>query len=435
MPALALTDLANLFGLVKFYTAARARGRQADRRLRRLDRATTASATSRSRLLLLCGHARRLPAPVRLLSRAYRTQPASRPRARFDARGSTKGTDGLIALSGARDGDVGQALLQGNARGARSGSRATGRALSRSRFYLEVQRAGHADDEAHVQRDRARSPASSALPVVATHPVQFLEPRRLPGARGARLHRRRRHARRPAAAAALHARAVFQDAGGDGGAVRRPAAGARQQRSRSRSAATSTLELGKNHLPRFPDARRRDARRVPARRRRTRASSSGWRSSIPTPASASAQRAATTSSGSSSRSTTILKMGFPGYFLIVADFINWAKSNGVPVGPGPRLGRRLAGRLLARHHRPRSAALQPAVRALPESRARVDARLRHRLLPGQPRPRHRLREAEVRRATRCRRSPPSARWRRRRRCATSAACSTWATRSATSIAS
>jgi DNA polymerase-3 subunit alpha len=31
---------------------------------------------------------------------------------------------------------------------------------------------------------------------------------------------------------------------------------------------------------------------------------------------------------------TIIKMGFPGYFLIVADFIQWAKNNGVPVGPG-----------------------------------------------------------------------------------------------------
>jgi DNA polymerase-3 subunit alpha len=31
---------------------------------------------------------------------------------------------------------------------------------------------------------------------------------------------------------------------------------------------------------------------------------------------------------------TIIQMGFAGYFLIVADFINWAKSNNVPVGPG-----------------------------------------------------------------------------------------------------
>ncbi|MCK7499493.1 MAG: hypothetical protein MZW92_60680 [Comamonadaceae bacterium] len=79
-------------------------------------------------------------------------------------------------------------------------------------------------------------------------------------------------------------------------------------------------------------------------------------------------------------------MGFPGYFLIVADFINWAKSNGVPVGPGRGSG---AGSLVAYcagHHRPRSAALRPAVRALPQSGAGVDARLRHRLLPGRPRP-------------------------------------------------
>jgi DNA polymerase-3 subunit alpha len=40
----------------------------------------------------------------------------------------------------------------------------------------------------------------------------------------------------------------------------------------------------------------------------------------------------------------ILKMGFAGYFLIVQDFINWAKDNGVPVGPGRGSG---AGSLVA----------------------------------------------------------------------------------------
>src|SRR3954466_9152063 len=42
--------------------------------------------------------------------------------------------------------------------------------------------------------------------------------------------------------------------------------------------------------------------------------------------------------------STIIQMGFPGYFLIVADFINWAKGNGVPVGPGRGSG---AGSLVA----------------------------------------------------------------------------------------
>ncbi|MGA4817417.1 hypothetical protein ACPA9J_33010 [Pseudomonas aeruginosa] len=39
------------------------------------------------------------------------------------------------------------------------------------------------------------------------------------------------------------------------------------------------------------------------------------------------------------------------------DFIKWAKNNGVPVGPGRWLGRRLAGGLRAEDHRPRSAGL------------------------------------------------------------------------------
>ena len=71
-----------------------------------------------------------------------------------------------------------------------------------------------------------------------------------------------------------------------------------------------------------------------------------------------------------------------------------------PRGAGARLGRRLGGGLVAHHHRSRSPALRPAVRALPEPRARVDARLRHRLLPGPPRRGDPLRAAEVRRRPR-----------------------------------
>ena len=58
------------------------------------------------------------------------------------------------------------------------------------------------------------------------------------------------------------------------------------------------------------------------------------------------------------------------------------EGQGIPVGPGRGSG---AGSVVAwalDDHRPRSAALRPAVRALPQPRARVDAGLRHRLLPG-----------------------------------------------------
>ncbi len=97
-----------------------------------------------------------------------------------------------------------------------------------------------------------------------------------------------------------------------------------------------------------------------------------------------------------SSSTSSASMGFAGYFLIVARLHPLGARERRAGRPGPRLGRRLAGGLRLAHHRPRSAAARPAVRALPESRARVDAGLRHRLLHGRARPGHRLRGRQVR---------------------------------------
>ena len=119
----------------------------------------------------------------------------------------------------------------------------------------------------------------------------------------------------------------------------------------------------------------------------------------------------------------ICQMGFAGYFLIVADFIRWAREQRGAGGSGARLGCRLARRLQPGHHRPRPASVRPAVRALPESRARLDARLRHRLLHGRARSGHRLRGATSTAASASRRSSPTAPWPPRRWCATSGACS------------
>ena len=90
------------------------------------------------------------------------------------------------------------------------------------------------------------------------------------------------------------------------------------------------------------------------------------------------------------------RMGFNAYFLIVWDFIAYAKAQRHRRRPGPRLGGGLDRRLLPADHRCRPAALRPALRALPEPRARVDARHRHRLLGARPRARHALRHRQVR---------------------------------------
>jgi DNA polymerase-3 subunit alpha len=104
-----------------------------------------------------------------------------------------------------------------------------------------------------------------------------------------------------------------------------------------------TLVLGKPQLPDFPTPRSMACRSRPTSAlRRTR----GWKSAAhlyPDEAKREQQRPRYVER-LEFEINTILKMGFPGYFLIVGDFINWAKNNGCPVGPGRGSG---AGSLVA----------------------------------------------------------------------------------------
>ena len=160
-------------------------------------------------------------------------------------------------------------------------------------------------------------------------------------------------------------------------------ADALQRRAEARQDLSADVQGARGLRPRQLHAQGRRRRpRAPLRRASRRAATS----SMPI----------STASASRSSSTSSCKMGFSGYFLIVWDFINWAKEQRHPRRPGPRLGRRLARRVLAAHHRPRSDPVQPAVRALPQPRARLDARLRRRLLHEPARRGHRVRHREVR---------------------------------------
>src|SRR5512145_2183668 len=138
MPALALTDLANFFGLVKFYNAARGKGVKpilgSDVFL-----ANKADPDRPYRMVLLCrSHAGYLQL-CELLSRAY-LEPRVRGRAEITRQMLREvGVDGLIALSGAAMGDVGESLLQGNAEQAETRARYWAN-LFPDAFYLEVQR-------------------------------------------------------------------------------------------------------------------------------------------------------------------------------------------------------------------------------------------------------------------------------------------------------
>ena len=171
MPALALTDLNNVFGLVKFYLATRSKGVKpivgCDVFI-----SNEAERDHPFRLLLLCQSHEGYLRLCALLTRAYlENQNRGRPEIRKEWLHG--GTEGLIALSGAHLGEVGTTLLNGNAVSAKVLAQEYA-GLFPLRFYLEVQRCGFAREEVHV-RASVKLAAELALPVVATHPVQFLK--------------------------------------------------------------------------------------------------------------------------------------------------------------------------------------------------------------------------------------------------------------------
>jgi len=342
-PALAITDLNNLFGAVKFYKAARASGVKpligADVWVQTPGREESAAA---ARLLLLAQNQRGYLNLCELLTRAW-TSNVQRDLAVIKSVWLEELSEGLIALSGANSGAVGQALLQADE------SRASAIALHLAslfphRFYLELQRADRPDDERHVVA-AVRLASRLGLPVVATHPVQFACPddfeahetrvciaqgQTLGNARRPRWFTQSQYFKSRAEMAAL-----FADI---------PSALANAVEIARRC--SLVLELGRPQLPDYPTPVQ-DGVPMPIDQYFRRASREGLtqrlRALFPDPSLLETRRAEY-EQRLEFEIDVILKMGFPGYFLIVSDFINWAKTHGCPVGPGRGSG---AGSLVA----------------------------------------------------------------------------------------
>jgi DNA polymerase-3 subunit alpha len=335
--ALALTDLGNAFGLVRFYQEARGKGIKpiagCDVWITNPD-----DRDKPSRLLLLVKDKTGYLNLCELLSKAWLTN-QYRGRAELDASWlDGELSQGLLALSGAQQGDIGLALAAGNEEAARRHAQRWAEVFPGG-FYIELQRYGQPGAEAYIQQ-AATLAASLQLPVVATHPMQFMTEDDFT-AHEARVYRRRRHARESAAPEALHDRSVLPHAGRHGRAVRGYSVGGREHGG-NREALQPEARARQAEAAAVPDAGRHVARRLPGP-----AVEGGLEKRLEQlyPDAAERERSATpTTSGSNSRPGPSSKMGFPGYFLIVADFINWAKNNGVPVGPGRGSG---AGSLVA----------------------------------------------------------------------------------------
>src|SRR6266705_6377482 len=164
MPALAITDLANVFGVVKFYKAARAAGVKpvigCDVWI-----ANESERDKPHRLLLLTQSRPGYLRLAELLTRAW-LENQYRGRAELNKSWFAEGTEGLIALSGAMQGSLGVALVQDHREQAERLAQEWAN-LFPGRFYLELQRAGAPQTEDYNEA-AVRLAGALSLPVVAT---------------------------------------------------------------------------------------------------------------------------------------------------------------------------------------------------------------------------------------------------------------------------
>ena len=337
-PALAITDLGNLFGALKFYQEARKQGVKPVVGAEVLLAGLGAEQEAASRVLLLVQSRQGYLNLCELLTRAW-TRGVVKAQALVQWDGLRELSDGLILLSGAQAGPVGQALLQGNTALASELALRMAEAFPH-RFYLELQRAGRADDEPHVAA-AAQLAARLKLPVVATHPVQFAtaddyeaHEARVCIAEGEILgnpRRERRFTPEQYFKSSAEMQALFADL---------PSALANAVEIARRC--NLTLVLGKPQLPNFPVP---EGHTIETYFRQASVEGLDERLArlFPDPARRAVERRRYLER-LEFEIATILKMGFPGYFLIVGDFINWAKNHGCPVGPGRGSG---AGSLVA----------------------------------------------------------------------------------------
>jgi len=175
IPALALTDLNNVFGLVKFYKAAREKGIKAilgadlwiENEINR---------DQPYRILALCQNDKGYLALSEILTRAY-LENQYRGRAEVKKSWLLEKNEGLIILSGAAMGDVGQAILQEHMDMAMTAMKDWA-VHFKNRFYIEIQRVAEGDDKKNETRfiNQSLSLAQSLdIPVVATQPIQFMD--------------------------------------------------------------------------------------------------------------------------------------------------------------------------------------------------------------------------------------------------------------------
>ncbi len=338
MAAVALTDLSNLFALVKLYKTATAAGIKpifgADVWVHHGDRDE-----SLSRLVLLCMDDRGYLNLKRLLSRSFQDGQLA-DRATVDIEWLREAPDGIIALSAGLEGDIGKAIKLHRLELAEDYLKQW-QAIFEDRFFLELQRTGRPQEEAYINHVLEFSHQLQA-PVVATNDVRFMD----------------------ASDFEAHEVRVCICSGFTLEDQRRPKTYSSKQYFRSKDemlelfadipeaientvniakACNVRLHLGENFLPDYPVPQGYDINSYFRH-----LSEQGLQQRLGFLQEQCIAGEVIDHQPYLDRLNleldVIIQMGFPGYFLIVMDFIEWARQQAIPVGPGRGSG---AGSLVA----------------------------------------------------------------------------------------
>ncbi len=338
MPAVAIADDTNFFGLVKFYQACLGAGIKpifgCDLQVHRQDEEELPfTVTALAQNLTGYGNLRKL------ISRAW-LEGQFQGRAFVQRDWLIEYGEGLIILSGGKYGDIGRSLLNQRPELAREQAQWWQQRFP-DRFYIELQRTLRAEDELYVYRAVELATALQ-LPVVATNDVRFLEADKFEAhevrvciAEGRALddpRRQRRYSAEQYLKSGAEMAVLFADI---------PEALTNTVEIARRCSVP--IELGTYYLPEYPVP---EGMTMDAFFRKVSHDGLDERlNKLLDPQAADYQQQVELyRERLDFELDTIITMGFPGYFLIVMDFIRWAKDHGIPVGPGRGSG---AGSLVA----------------------------------------------------------------------------------------
>lgn len=345
LPALALTDANNLYALVKFYQATQKAGIKpligCDLTLAE-NTTYQGLAQPEGSLTLLAKNNLGYKNLLKLISRSWlEGQQLGKPFLQAAWLEEAGACEGLIALSGAKEGALGKLLLNNKPAEAQALASYFSQLFPQA-FYLEIQRTGRLNDEDHLHLSVALS-QTTGLPLVATNDVRFLnqadyaahelrvcisQGEVLDNPNREKVYSQEQYLKTPAQMLEL-----FSDL---------PSALANSVEIAKRC--NVTVELGKNYLPQLPlpegETEEEHFKRLCNEglvRRLAQLEEANQATFSPEERQSYQQRL-------DFELNTIIGMGFVSYFLIVAEFISWAKQEEIPVGPGRGSG---AGSLVA----------------------------------------------------------------------------------------